>query len=240
MSRAVLTRRRAVLSLLAAVAGPSIPWGPAQAQSRSGRWIVTKTDYPPRILALGRAEQAGAAQTRAALEQGDTPQIKAYRDFLDNKAARKTSLNARLEAVNDYVNTHVRAVDDFVLYLKDDVWSPPADTLTRGGDCEDIALVKFWGLERLGVASSDLFLILGLSLVYKPPEGHAVLGVRLPDGHFAILDNLQSRIVLARDLKQFEPAYALNKSGFWRIDDPQRHNGDYWRQVFQHAKLEGH
>ena len=105
--------------------------------------IFTKTDYPDFIQQRARPLQQSEILTAELLARSDIPQVKAYRDFLDRKA-RGLSRPDQLAAVNAYVNGHVKQTSDFDLYLRDDIWATPVNTLVIGGDCEDIALTKRW------------------------------------------------------------------------------------------------
>jgi predicted transglutaminase-like cysteine proteinase len=206
------------------------PLSPALAASNL---IFTKTDYPDFILRRAQPLRQSEILTAELLARSDIPQVKAYRDFLDRKA-RGLSRADQLAAVNAYVNDHVKQVRDFDLYLRDDIWATPVNTLVLGGDCEDIALTKRWGLARLGFRETDVYLIVGVTLTTTPPSGHAVLGVRLANGDVRILDSLQNRI-MTPDLAPFEPAYGLNAFGFWRVDTPGHMGGDYNQRALERA-----
>ncbi|MBO9560191.1 MAG: transglutaminase-like cysteine peptidase [Caulobacter sp.] len=206
------------------------PLSPAQAASNL---IFTKTDYPDFILRRSKPLRESEVLTAPLLAGSDIPQIKAYRDFLDRKA-RGLSRADQLAAVNDYVNRHVKQTGDYDLYLRDDIWATPVNTLVLGGDCEDIALVKRWGLARLGFPEADVYLVVGVTLTTTPPTGHAVLAVRLSKSDVRVLDSLQNKI-LAPDQAPFEPAYGLNVFGFWRVDTPGHAGGDYNQRALERA-----
>lgn len=195
-------------------------------------WKVTKIDYPPDVLAHLKSVKSDAAVTSPKLETSDAPPVRRYREFLDRLAARKGSQLDQIKAVNTYVDTHVRQKPD--LELDGDIWAAPLQTLLTGGDCEDVALVKYWGLKRLGFDPKDLFLVMGMTLLTHPPEGHALLAARLPDGSFQVMYSLVKKVEDARTLSYFEPAYALNENGFWRIDVPGV-DRDYWQGAFVRA-----
>lgn len=219
----------AVIALACAAAPPD---GNRLEGNRLGRFTITKTDHPPDVLARRDGLVHAALLTNTVLEKGDIKEVRSYRDFL-RKTARLSSKFDQLTAVNDYVAQHVRVVADSNLYKGNDVWAPPINTLILGGDCEDIALLKSWGLRYIGFPPKDLFLVVGVSSNVKPPEGHAVLVARLPDGTFFMLDNTDRRVVPFGQVTSFEPAYAVNSLGYWDVDDPNRSYGDFWRQAFQ-------
>lgn len=62
--------------------------------------------------------------TAELLARGDIPQVKAYRDFLDRKARHLSRID-QLAAVNAYV----KQTRDYDLYLRDDIWATPVNTL---------------------------------------------------------------------------------------------------------------
>jgi predicted transglutaminase-like cysteine proteinase len=195
--------------------------------------IFTKTDYPDFILRRAQPLRQSEILTAELLARSDIPQVKAYRDFLDKKARRLSRVD-QLAAVNAYVNDHVKQTEDFELYLRDDIWATPVNTLVIGGDCEDIALTKRWGLTRLGFSETDVYLIVGVTLTTTPPSGHAVLGVRLAEGDVRVLDSLQNKLMSPQEAP-FEPAYGLNTFGFWRVDTPGHSGGDYNQRALERA-----
>lgn len=195
--------------------------------------IFTKTDYPDFILRRAQPMRQSEILTAELLARSDIPQVKAYRDFLDKKV-RRLSRADQLAAVNAYVNDHVKQTRDYDLYLRDDIWATPVNTLVIGGDCEDIALTKRWGLNRLGVIDADIYLVIGVTLIITPPSGHAVLAVRIAEGDVRVLDSLQNRVMSPADAP-FEPAYGLNTFGFWRVDTPGHSGGDYNQRALERA-----
>jgi predicted transglutaminase-like cysteine proteinase len=195
--------------------------------------IFTKTDYPDFIMRRSRPLRESEILTAALLSYSDIPQVKAYREFLDRKV-RHLPKAEQLAALNTYVNRHVKQTSDYELYLRDDVWATPVNTLVVGGDCEDIALAKRWGLNRLGFPEADLYLVVGVTLTTTPPTGHAVLAVRLSANDVRVLDSLQS-VILSPDEAPFEPAYGMNMFGFWRVDTPGRAGEDYNQRALERA-----
>jgi predicted transglutaminase-like cysteine proteinase len=220
---------------LCAAAAPE----PPPATTRIGRFVATKTAYPPDVLSRTRSVQGASLMTEPVLRQSNIREIQNFRVFLDKLARRTTDKGELVSTVNDYVNTHVKVTADDNLYNKTDVWAPPINTLILGGDCEDIALVKFWGLAYLGLARQDMFLVVGVSSAVDPPAGHAVLAVRLPsggpDGSYVLLDSLERRVRSIDDANRFEPVYAVGVDGYWIVDDPTHDWGDFWRSTFKAA-----
>ncbi len=196
-----------------------------------GGWITIKIPPPPDVDAKLQSVKGRADATRPKMETSNEGPIRKYREFLDRLAAQKRPPLEQLKAVNAYVNANVVKKPDG----KNDVWAAPYQTLMQGGDCEDVALVKYWGLRRLGYARENLFLVMGMTLLTRPPQGHALLAVRLSDNVFQVLYNLVHTIEDATSLSYFEPAYALNEVGFWRVDRIDRVGGDYWQEAYLRA-----
>ena len=116
---------------------------------------------------------------------------------------RNQAIFAKLEAVNSYVNAHVRFIDDRIQYGVADRWQAASDTLARGrGDCEDFALAKRAMLRAAGVADKDLYLVVLKDLTRR--ADHAVLVVRA-NGRFLVLDNGTDRIVDSSDVSDYKP-----------------------------------
>ncbi len=121
---------------------------------------------------------------------------------------------AELDRMNRWINDQIHQVDDHVQYGTPEKWTLPSK---RGGDCEDIALLKKYELIRKGVAPNRLLIATALDRKLRP---HAVLIVRLAHGDF-VLDSAHSRI-----LPWKETGYT-----FLRMQDPQ--NPRTWQAVLR-------
>ena len=110
------------------------------------------------------------------------------------------------------VNRRVTYRGDYDNWGFDDYWATADETMARGsGDCEDIAIVKYQALRRLGFAERDLYLTMGRA------EGrgeHATLLVRV-DGRFLVLDDRQARPVPAEAFSRFEPMLTFGSGRSW-------------------------
>ena len=114
--------------------------------------------------------------------------------------------------VQTAVNRRITYRGDYDNWGFDDYWATAEQTLARGsGDCEDIAIVKYQALRRLGFAERDLYLTMGRA------EGrgeHATLLVRV-DGRFWVLDDRQPRPVAAEAFRSFEPMLTFGSGRAW-------------------------
>lgn len=93
-----------------------------------------------------------------------------------------------LNAVNDYVNTNVPQIEDIANYGVSEKWTYPN---ARGGDCEDLALLKRKLLIERGWSPADLL----IAVVREwNGDGHAILIADTDRGEL-ILDNKNWAIV---------------------------------------------
>lgn len=73
-----------------------------------------------------------------------------------------------------------------------DEWQTPFETITQGGDCEDIALLKATALVMKGWPKAKISLVLGrLERAGGKKQDHAVLGVLGLDQKVVLLNNTQ-------------------------------------------------
>ena len=109
----------------------------------------------------------------------DTPQAGAFAD--------QASL-AIAEKVNRAVNRSVAQIDDRSQYGVDELWTLPT---ARGGDCEDLVLLKKKMLTERGVPARALLIA---TVLDRRMNSHAVLVLRTAQGDM-VLDNLTDRIL---------------------------------------------
>jgi predicted transglutaminase-like cysteine proteinase len=114
-----------------------------------------------------------------------------YRWACSNKGVGRQNSNAVLKlakTVNNDVNRRTHQIDDIIQYGKEDYWTLPS---SRGGDCEDLVLLKKKKLIQKGVASENLLIATVLDLNRK---SHAVLVLRTQKGDY-VLDSLRSGVI---------------------------------------------
>jgi predicted transglutaminase-like cysteine proteinase len=119
----------------------------------------------------------------------------------------------RIRAVNARINRTTRSIEDQSQYGVAEVWALPT---TRGGDCEDFALLKKRELIRLGVDPQRLLIA---TVLDRKRNAHAVLVLRSDQGDL-VLDNLTDRIRPWSDTRYV----------FLRMQDPDRPSR--WVNVF--------
>jgi predicted transglutaminase-like cysteine proteinase len=139
--------------------------------------------------------------------------------FLDLvEIARAREGRARLGEINRAINLAIRPRHDLAQHGEPDVWTSPLATLGRGaGDCEDYAIAKFVALQRAGVASDDLRIVI-LRDTFRG-DYHAVTAARL-DGRWLMLDNRRMAMVADADVRNLQPRFAIGPQGVMRyVDD---------------------
>jgi predicted transglutaminase-like cysteine proteinase len=127
------------------------------------------------------------------------------------EAARAKDGRARIELVNDTINDAIQYETDQAQYGVPDLWSAPLASLTTGhGDCEDYAIAKYEILQRAGVATEDLRLLVGRDRAIR--QDHAVLAVR-DSGHWFILDNRTPMLFDSSEFPNFIALFSIDHEG---------------------------
>jgi predicted transglutaminase-like cysteine proteinase len=119
----------------------------------------------------------------------------------------------RVDAINHYVNRHVKFVDDSRQYRRADVWATANDTLTSGrGDCEDYAIAKLQMLRAAGFSDLDLYLVILKDLVRR--SDHAVAVVR-SGNRMLVLDNGTDEVLDSDRVTDYRPVLTFAANGAW-------------------------
>lgn len=95
------------------------------------------------------------------------------------------------KSVNSQINRQTHQIEDQAQYGQQEYWTLPT---SRGGDCEDIVLLKKKKLLEKGLASETLLIATVLDL---NRNSHAVLVLRTKQGDF-VLDSLRNKVILWR------------------------------------------
>lgn len=167
-------------------------------------------------LALCGTPAAGDDALADALAAG---RLLAWQQLLEQGGDDERTL---LERVNRFVNRSVQHGEDQDIWGQADYWATPLETMGLGrGDCEDIAIAKYFGLVRLGVPSERLRLTFVKSL--EQQRAHMVLAY-YGDARAEplILDNLRTQILPAGQRGDLLPVYAFNNHGIFLGSAPQR------------------
>jgi predicted transglutaminase-like cysteine proteinase len=156
---------------------------------------------------------------RARFPSSDTHLLERLRELL-SKAADQDEL-VQLERVNDFFNRAVRFEDDQDIWGEEDYWATPLETLATGrGDCEDIAIGKYYVLLAAGVPPGKLRLVYVRATIdtFSGPrlQAHMVLAYYpTPTTEPLILDNLDGRIRPASQRSDLHPVFSFNREAVW-------------------------
>jgi predicted transglutaminase-like cysteine proteinase len=155
------------------------------------------------------------------------------------ETARAREGRARLGEINRAINLAIRPMGDLEQYGEIDVWSSPLATLTRGaGDCEDYAIAKFVALQRAGIASDDLRIVIMRDTIRG--EDHAVAAARL-DGRWLTLDNRRMAMVEDADVRNYRPSFVIDRDGVRRYEEapiPALRDRNLMSQAMSHSVVE--
>lgn len=196
----VVTRHACVFGLFAAIGvQPALA---AQSPLREADPIM---QVPVMQMSLSRLPQWGEVQSRHA------SQVRNGSEAWRTAIASVRGSGDLLSAVNSYVN-QARYVADSSNWGRPDYWATPTELFTRGGDCEDYAMAKYLLLRELGVAASQMR-ILVMRAANGIPE-HAVLLVQTAD-NLVVLDNMRSRVYNYSRRTSQAISYAFNQSAMW-------------------------
>ncbi len=159
--------------------------------------LLTETQ----IQAIGRQYGSGAVRR---LRQWQTLMLR-------NK---QRSEREKLRLVNDFFN-RLRFVDDIDHWKRRDYWATPVEFLaTRGGDCEDFSIAKYFTLRELGIPAHKLRITYVKAL--KLNQAHMVLAYYpSPEAEPLILDNLIPEIRRASKRTDLLPVYSFNGDNLW-------------------------
>jgi predicted transglutaminase-like cysteine proteinase len=124
---------------------------------------------------------------------------------------RKREGRARLGWINRAINVSIRPMSDWAQYGYAQFWATPLQTLSSGaGDCKDYAIVKYAALRELGVAPSDLRLVIVRDNLRQAE--HEVLAVR-DEQKWLILDNLTMAMLDAEQIRHYYPLFVMDYRG---------------------------
>lgn len=121
------------------------------------------------------------------------------------------SIKTMAEKVNDYMN-RTKYIQDNTNWGKSDYWATPVEFLTRGGDCEDFAIAKYFALRAVGVPENRLRIAIVQDLQKNIP--HAILIVYSEAGPL-VLDNQIKTTTKAERISHYRPIFSINREAWW-------------------------
>jgi len=144
----------------------------------------------------------------------------------------------RLLISHDFYN-RIIYTQDTALWGKKDYWATPEETLRNfKGDCEDIAIAKYFSLLRQGIPSERLRLVYLLLPSTTPKIYHLVLEYHHEDKRVYVLDNRYSQIYQADDVHLDQTIVAFGLYNMWI--DGKRIGNSQMRMKKWAALLEQH
>ena len=135
--------------------------------------------------------------------------------------ARKSAETEKLRKVNDFINRHVEFDEDIAIFNQGDHWATPLESIGQGrGDCEDLAIIKYFSLKDSGIALSKLRLVYVKARLNDPDgprlQAHMVLAYyATPNAEPLVLDNLVPEILPASQRKDLHPIFSFNSEAVW-------------------------
>jgi len=150
----------------------------------------------------------------------------------------------KLTSVNNFIN-QFNFVDDIDHWKQEDYWATPLQTLvTKGGDCEDFAIAKYFTLSAMGLDEDKMRLTYVKALTIN--KAHMVVSYfERTNAEPLVLDNLNTNIVPASQRQDLLPVYSFNGEGLWLakreqsgqyVDDASRLS--LWQELLQHMNVE--
>jgi predicted transglutaminase-like cysteine proteinase len=176
----------------------------------------------------------------------DGPQAEAsLRPLLQSLRAQEAGV--QLRSINRFFNRHIEFATDLQAWGRADYWASPLESLQRRlGDCEDYAIVKYFGLLATGMPMSRLRLVyVHAQMDDGPAQAHMVLAYFPPGGgDILILDNLVDEVQPFAQRSDLVAVFSFNGEGLWQGVGTQG-AGDpvarltHWRKVLAKARAEG-
>lgn len=139
--------------------------------------------------------------------------VEAWQETMED--LKDSSEMTKLKVINRFFNKAIPFKSDQAHWKKEDYWATPYQSLvTKGGDCEDYVIAKYYSLIKLGVDVKKLRITYVNAL--KLNQAHMVLAYfRYPDEIPLVLDNIDPRIKPASKRRDLEPVYSFNATGMW-------------------------
>lgn len=165
---------------------------------------------------------------------------------------RAATEKSKLGKVNEFINQRVRFEDDQAIWNLSDYWATPLETIGQGrGDCEDLAIIKYYSLKDAGIPLAKLRLIYVKATLQGPggpyQQAHMVLAYYpTPNAEPLVLDNLVTEIRPASQRKDLQPVFSFNSEAIWSsaAGNAARGTGgtsqlSRWQDLLKRARNEG-
>ncbi len=214
----------------------------------AGRWL------PVLVLAASAAWAMDFVRLEQLLLARFGPaQLPLLRDLQQTLAeARPAPERAKLARINDFINRRIRFEDDLAIWNLSDYWATPLETIGQSsGDCEDLAIIKYYALKAAGIPLARLRLIYVKASLQGPSgpyqQAHMVLAYYpTPNAVPLVLDNLVTEILPASQRQDLLPVFSFNSEAIWSSAAGNAAKGtggtsqlSRWQDLLQRARKEG-
>jgi predicted transglutaminase-like cysteine proteinase len=128
----------------------------------------------------------------------------------------------KLLRINDFINDNTQFLEDAVIWQQDDYWATPLELIGKGqGDCEDLAIAKYFSLKDVGVDIAKLRLVYVRAQINTAQgivsQAHMVLAYYpTPLAEPLVLDNLVADIRPASQRSDLQPVFSFNHEFLWQ------------------------
>lgn len=161
-------------------------------------------------------------------------------------AARGLGAEQQADAINAWFNERLDWREDALVWSRPDYWASPLEMLAKGaGDCEDLAMGKYFAMLAVGVPEAQLRLVYVRAMIDGRPQAHMVLAWT-PKGESDpwILDNLNPRRQRAGTRTDLQPVFSFNTEGLWQGTGGANTGSSLtrltpWRDALTRARDEG-
>ena len=121
----------------------------------------------------------------------------------------------KIALVHRFFEDNIEWRPDLCEYSVAEYWATPAEVMERkAGDCEDIAIAKYFTLKEAGMTDDQLKIVYGQICKEDTWVPHMVLMCHSWDGQI-ILDNVNNKIMPENSRWDFISILAFNLSGIW-------------------------
>jgi predicted transglutaminase-like cysteine proteinase len=160
---------------------------------------------------------------------------------------RTALLQEKIAAVNEFFNSF-QIAEDLYIWGQEDYWATLYETLRKGqGDCEDLALAKYFTLRELNVADERMRITYVRSLNNGKPHMVLVCRLRSPEKPL-VLDTGSNDVRVVTERPDLIPVYSFNANGYWLARQKEEWRGErlggveklsLWRDVLERMKIDG-
>lgn len=185
------------------------PGGMRAAPQRLGFLYLPLPAARPPVSASETAADAAASNSASDCRSHGACTLEDWQAVVEE--AHALPPHAQLDHLNRWANG-VTYVEDTANWGIPDYWQTPDEFLAHGGDCEDYAIIKYFGLSELGFEPADMRITVLFDEALQ--MHHAVLLVRL-EGEVWLLDNQMEEVTRFAEARHYRPVYSVNETNWW-------------------------